>query len=525
MSEQRSADDLERRLVIFLSTNKDAVLTRDILARAQIACCICPTLESVIQELARGAGALLLAEEGLIDGHALELVRYLQQQPPWSDLPILFLTRHGADSPVVMQAMNTLGNVTLLERPTRVNALISTARAALRARERQFQVREHLIEREQIAEALKRADRRKDEFLATLAHELRNPLAPIRNSLHILQLAEAKDATAARLYEVMERQLSHLVRLVDDLLELSRITRGQIELRRKRVELAAIVRSAVETSSPLIDAARHQLAISLPTEPILLDVDPVRMVQVISNLLNNAAKYTNNGGQIWLSARVVEGQAMISVRDTGIGIPLDMQSRVFEMFAQVDRSAGRSYGGLGIGLTLVRSLVEMHGGSVEVKSDGDGHGSEFTVRLPLAAQTVASSTPVVSGRISRVLSSQRILVVDDNCDSADSLRTLLTLLGAEVEVAYSGIQALSTIEEFHPAVVLLDLGMPEMDGYEVAERIRQRTDFHDVTLIALTGWGQDEDRRRARHAGFDHHLVKPADITSLQALLASHDGP
>jgi CheY-like chemotaxis protein len=216
---------------------------------------------------------------------------------------------------------------------------------------------------------------------------------------------------------------------------------------------------------------------------------------------------------------------MISVRDTGIGIPLDMQSRVFEMFAQVDRSAGRSYGGLGIGLTLVRSLVEMHGGSVEVKSDGDGHGSEFTVRLPLAAQTVASSTPVVSGRISRVLSSQRILVVDDNCDSADSLRTLLTLLGAEVEVAYSGTQALSTIEEFHPAVVLLDLGMPEMDGYEVAERIRQRTDFHDVTLIALTGWGQDEDRRRARHAGFDHHLVKPADITSLQALLASHDGP
>jgi signal transduction histidine kinase len=516
--------DVGHRLVIYLSTSRDAILTQEILARAQIACRICPNLKCVIQELDQDAGALLLAEEVLIDHQAVGLAQHLRQQPAWSDLPILFLTRHGADSPAVAQALDILGNVTLLERPTRVNALVSSARAALRARERQFQVRQHLIERERAGEALKEVDRRKDEFLATLAHELRNPLAPIRNSLHILQMSEPKEATASRLYEVMVRQLNHLVRLVDDLLELSRITRGQIELRRERIELAAIVRSAVETSAPFVEAARHQLAIALPTEPLFIDADPVRMVQVISNLLNNAVKYTDDGGQIWISSRAIDGQAVISVRDTGIGIAPKMQSRIFEMFAQVDRSAGRSYGGLGIGLTLVKSLVEMHGGSVEVKSKGEGQGSEFVVRLPLAAQDAASSAPTPA-RTPTALSSQRILVVDDNRDSAESLRMLLTLLGAEVQVAYDGAHALSVIQEFHPGVVLLDLGMPEMDGYEVAKRIRQRPEFDDVVLIALTGWGQEEDRRRAQHAGFDHHLVKPADITSLQALLRSRHDP
>ncbi|HET6329097.1 MAG TPA: ATP-binding protein [Planctomycetaceae bacterium] len=517
----RAAEDRERRLVIFLSTSKDAVLTRDILARAQIASCICPDLPCVFEELEEGAGALLLAEEVLIDGQAVELANYLRNQPPWSDLPILFLTRQGAESAAVTQALDILGNVTLLERPTRVNTLVSAARAALSARARQFQVRGHLIERERTAEALRIADRRKDEFLATLAHELRNPLAPIRNSLHILRLGNTQDENATRLYDVMERQLGHLVRLVDDLLELSRITRGQIELRPKRIELAALVRSAVETSAPLVESAHHQLAISLPTEPIFVDVDPVRMVQVIANLLNNAAKYTNDGGQIWLSGRVVDGEALISVRDNGIGIPLAMQSRIFDMFTQVDRAGGRSYGGLGIGLTLVRSLVEMHGGRVDVKSDGEGQGSEFLVHLPLAVEKDAGSNPAGPQRRATVLTAQRILVVDDNRDAADSLQTLLKFLGAEVDVAYGGAEALSAIEEFHPAVVLLDLGMPEIDGYEVAKRVRQRTEFDDVTLIALTGWGQEEDRRRAQNAGFDHHLVKPADITSLQSLLAS----
>ncbi len=521
-TENGAGDERERRLVIFLSTSKDAVLTREILERAQIASTICPDLTQVIEELSQGAGALLLAEEVLIDGQAVELSHYLRSQPPWSDLPILFLTRHGADSAAVTQALDILGNVTLLERPTRVNTLVSAARAALSARARQFQVRGHLIERERTAEALKQADRRKDEFLATLAHELRNPLAPIRNSLHILRLSDSQDETAVRLYEVMERQLGHLVRLVDDLLELSRITRGLIELQPKRTEVAALVRNAVETSATLVESAHHQLAISLPAEPIFVDVDPVRIVQVISNLLNNAAKYTDDGGQIWLNARVTDREVVISVRDNGIGIAPAMQARVFEMFAQVDRAAGRSYGGLGIGLTLVRSLVAMHGGRVEVKSAGEGQGSEFLVHLPLAVKTDAGPNPGASSkRPASVLTAQRILVVDDNRDSADSLQTLLKFLGADVDVAYGGAEALAAIEKFHPAVVLLDLGMPEIDGYEVAKRVRQRTEFDDVTLIALTGWGQEEDRRRAQNAGFDHHLVKPADIASLQTLLAS----
>jgi signal transduction histidine kinase len=519
----RAADDCGHKLVVFLSTGRDAALTRDILARAGISCCVCPDLACVIEELDRDAGALLLAEEVLLDGQAVELSGYLRRQPNWSDLPILFLTRHGADSPAVVQALKILGNVTLLERPTRVNTLVSAAQAALRARERQFQVRQHLIEREQAAEALKQADRRKDEFLATLAHELRNPLAPIRNSLNILQMADGKDPVAGRVCEVMERQLNHLVRLVDDLLELSRITRGQIDLRRKRTELASLVRSAVETSSPMIESAGHQLAISLPAEPIFVDVDPVRLVQVIANLLNNAAKYTNDSGQIWLTANSDASHALITVRDTGIGIAPEMQSRIFEMFTQVDRAAGRSYGGLGIGLTLVRSLVEMHGGTVEVHSDGEGRGSEFVIRLPLAQEerkTGQSSRPAPPAN---VLSSQRILVVDDNRDAAESLRMLLRLLGAETEVAFSGHEALAAVEKFRPAVVLLDLGMPDMDGYEVARRIRERAEFDHVTLIALTGWGQDEDRRRAQTAGFDHHLVKPADLSSLKALLTPRD--
>ena len=382
-------------------------------------------------------------------------------------------------------------------------------------------VKRDLTDRKMAEEALKRADRTKDEFLATLRTELRNPLAPIRNSLHILLMASDKDPTLRRVSEIMERQVDHMVRLVDDLLEVSRITRGQIELRKERIELAGVVSRAVETSRPLIDAGQHQLAISLPTEPLVVDGDPVRLAQVVSNLLNNAAKYTNRGGQIWLTVRKEQDQASISVRDTGIGIPAAMQPLIFEMFAQVDRSSRRSQGGLGIGLTLVRSLVEMHGGKVHVKSEGKDLGTEFVVRLPLGPEDAPAGTSAAPRTASTVLTRQRVLVVDDNRDAASSMGLLLKFLGAEVEVANSGPAALSAVESYHPAVVLLDLGMPGMDGYEVARRIRERPEFDDVTLIALTGWGQDEDRRRRHEAGFDHHLVKPADISSLQELLSS----
>ena len=372
-------------------------------------------------------------------------------------------------------------------------------------------------------EALREADRRKDEFLATLAHELRNPLAPIRNSLHILRLTGDSKPGVEQVYEMMERQVNQMVRLVDDLLEISRITRGQIELRKERVSLTSVIQSAVELSKPLIDEARHHLAISLPPEPLTFEADPVRLEQIVSNLLNNAAKYTNPEGRIWLTARRERDDVVISVRDSGIGILPDMLPRIFEMFTQVEHSTSRTHGGLGIGLTLVRSLVEMHGGKVEALSEGPGKGSEFIVRLPLN-DNPRSEVVGASMRRFGQLSSKRVLVVDDNRDAADSLGKLLNLAGAEARAVYNGFAALDVLPTYQPAVLLVDIGMPDMDGYELARRVRQLPNCEDLTLIALTGWGQAEDRQRSHAAGFDFHLTKPADFSTLQSLLASlHD--
>lgn len=774
--------NFEQRVLVLPLTAKDGKLTQSILTRAGIECQTCTRLQQICDELDAGAGAVVMAEEAVIQSRDNCLTDYLARQPPWSDLPVLVLARPGADSSAVSQAMDLLGNVTVLERPVRIAALVSAVRTALRARSRQYETRDHLdeltrafearsrlaaiiessddaiiskslegqiqtwnaaaerlfgytaaevvgrpvtilipperqdeepnllarlrrgeridhfetvrmtkdgrrlhislsvspvrnaagqivgaakvardITQQKLAEqqlqqseaeawrllelhrtttanlgegmytvdrqglvtyvnpeaerlfgwtaeellgkrmhdvthhhypdgspfpieecsafrvlhdghvlrdfedvfirkdgtffpvayassplrdadgqivglvvvfqditqrkrheqALRDADRRKDEFLAMLAHELRNPLAPIRNSLNILRLAKQTDPTVEQVSQMMERQVDHMVRLVDDLLEVSRITRGKIELRRELVELAGIVRTAVETSQPLIAAAGHQLAVSLPAEPITVNADPVRLSQVIANLLNNSAKYTEAGGQIWLTVRREPKDVVISVRDTGIGIAPEKLPDVFQLFTQVDRQAGRAQGGLGIGLTLVKSLTEMHGGEVRAHSPGLGQGSEFVVRLPLAAEQMGTKKPRAEDRPRSGLTPRRILVVDDNRDAAVSMSMLLECLGSEVRVAFNGPDALEAIAEYRPAVILLDIGMPGMDGYEVARRIRQQGDFDDVTLIALTGWGQEDDRRRSHSAGFDYHLTKPADISTLKALLVS----
>lgn len=370
---------------------------------------------------------------------------------------------------------------------------------------------------------LQESARLKDEFLATLAHELRNPLAPLRNSLHILRLSGELTPAGERIHEMMERQVNHLVRLVDDLMEVSRISRGRIELRKDRIALAAIVRHAVETSRPLIDAAGHQLAISLPTEVVMIDGDEVRLAQVLSNLLNNAARYTEPGGQIWLNARQAGSHVMISVRDTGKGISASVLPRIFDMFMQVDPAWSQSQG-LGIGLTLVKRLTEMHGGRVEAKSAGPGHGSEFLVHLPLAEVLSAQTLfPGSADAAPSPLDRRRILVVDDNRDAADSLAMLLRCLGADVSIAYSGAASLEMLETLRPTIILLDLGMPELDGYDVARQIRQHPVHTKVRLIALTGRDQEADRRRTLEAGFDNHLVKPVDPEALETLLASDD--
>ena len=366
------------------------------------------------------------------------------------------------------------------------------------------------------AERLAESDRAKDEFLATLSHELRNPLAPLRNALSLL-LRMPHDERTQPIHAMMERQVNYLVRLVDDLLEVSRISRGAFSLRNERVELASVVRNAVETCEPLLKAARHELDTDLPDEQLWLDGDPIRLAQILANILNNAVKYTHDGGHIALRARREGNEAVISIRDDGVGIEAADLPRIFQMFNRGDRDNSGSQGGLGIGLALARRLAQMHDGSLDARSDGLGMGSEFVVRLPLAsAAPVASALPE---RDDEDLQRTRVLVVDDNQDAADSLSMVLDVLGAEVRVAHDGAEALATFAGYSPSVVLLDIGMPGMNGYEVARAIRAQFPKSAAILVALTGWGQEDDRRRAREAGFDHHLVKPVDLDVLQDLL------
>jgi PAS domain S-box-containing protein len=383
------------------------------------------------------------------------------------------------------------------------------------------------IENANLYRALQDSDRRKDEFLATLAHELRNPLAPVRNALQIIQLAGNNREAVQSAREMMGRQVQHMVRLIDDLLDLSRISRGKIQLRKELVELATVLHNAIETSRPLIEAARHDLAVTLPPTRIWLDADPTRLAQVVANLLNNAAKYTREGGRIWLSAGQEGDTAIIRVRDNGIGIPREMLPRIFDMFAQVDTALGRSQGGLGIGLTLVRSLVEMHHGTVEAQSEGAGKGSEFIVRLPVAAErlSIHPAQPQEGGLYTPQGAARRILVVDDNVDAAQSLGILLKMMGHDTALAHDGASALEVAEAYRPDLVLLDIGLPRLNGYEVARRLRQQPGLRDVVLVAVSGWGQEEDRRRGREAGFDFHLTKPVDPVALKKLLASLPAP
>jgi PAS domain S-box-containing protein len=374
-----------------------------------------------------------------------------------------------------------------------------------------------ITERKRNEEALKEADQRKDEFLATLAHELRNPLAPLRNGLQVLRLANEDRQAWDQTREMMDRQLGHMVRLVDDLLDLSRISRGKIELRKERVDLATVVQRAVETCRPLIEASHHRLEVILPIEPIHLDVDPDRIAQVLANLLNNSAKYTPEEGQIRLTVEGGNGAAVFRVEDTGIGIPADELPHIFNMFTQVERSRQHSRGGLGIGLTLVKRLLEMHAGTVEAHSAGPGQGSVFVVRLPLPAPgTLPPQAPLPTTTLERAGSPIRLLIVDDNQDSADSLAMLLRMLGHDARAAYDGPEGLKVLEDFLPDVVVLDIGMPGMNGYDIARRIREQERWKGVLLCAMTGWGQEEDRHKSHEAGFDHHVVKPVDLTTLQ---------
>lgn len=381
------------------------------------------------------------------------------------------------------------------------------------------------VETGRLYEALREADRRKDEFLALLGHELRNPLAPISNALQILKLQGTDPAITVRARDVIERQVEHLVRLVDDLLDVARIMRGRVELRRDPVELAAIVARAVETSQPALDANGPALTLSLAPEPVWVHGDLVRLAQVTSNLLTNAAKFTERGGTISLRAGSEDGNAVLRVKDTGIGLEPDVRSRIFDMFFQGEHETEGSSGGLGIGLSVVKGLVELHGGSVEAVSEGKGRRSEFVVRLPLLARDAPDPGPKgVHADGSGPWPRRRVLVVDDNSDAADSLALLLRLHGQDVRIAYDARSALAEAERNPPEIAFLDLGLPGMDGYELARRFRTHPSLRCIPLVALTGWGQPEDRQRTRDAGFGPHLVKPVPPEALRQILGNLPG-
>jgi PAS domain S-box-containing protein len=386
-----------------------------------------------------------------------------------------------------------------------------------------FGVTTDIHDQKELQERLREADRRKDEFLATLAHELRNPLAPIQSALHALKLSPPQE-TRDHLQSVMERQMQLLVRMLEDLLDVSRISRGKLILRNQRVQLSEVLVVAVETVRPLIDQAGHTLHVTLPKQDVALHGDPQRLSQVFANLLNNACKYTEPGGTLWLTVTTGGGMVQVSMRDTGVGLSRDDLMQVFELFAQVDISLERSRGGLGIGLTLVRQLVEMHGGEVYARSEGAGRGSEFVVSLPLADDVEAAADPEGDVAAPAVNGALRVLVVDDNRDGADTLGLALSMLGHQVMTLYDPLEALARAGEFAPDLALLDVGMPILNGFELARRIKDQPWGAQVMLVALTGWGQEEDRRRSAEAGFDEHVVKPIDLETIGSICRRANG-
>ena len=503
----------ERRVLLRATTTKDAMLAVEVLGRSGMDAIACGSLDELVREMGRGAAAVLIAEEVLVEAGFAAVHAALGAQPPWSDLPVLVLARTGADSNVIVEAMDLLANVTVIERPLRVSALISTVRSALRARTRQYEMRDLLA-------GLREADQRKTEFLATLAHELRNPLSPLATALAMLSQMNVPPEEARDFYEMMQRQVDHMVRLIDDLMEVSRITRGKIELRPEPVQLAEVLSEAIELARPQMQAAGHELVVDLPAGDCPLLGDRVRLTQVFSNLLNNAVRYTPaGGGRIVVRARGVNDVAQVSIRDNGVGVPPEMLDHIFGMFVQVSGTARAAQGGLGIGLTLVKTLVDMHGGRVRAASDGIGTGTEVIVELPIADGATSRVPDARAGAPEPQPLPGPILIVDDNEDAANSLAMYLDAVGATTDVAYDATRALELIARDRPPVAILDIGMPGMDGCELAQRLRSDPENAAMMLIALTGWGQPDDRQRVAEAGFDHHLLKPPDIGQLMAVL------
>jgi len=505
------ASDLEERILVLAPTGRDATLAEQTLCRAGLEAEVIRTPEELASAIDRGAAAILLAEEALSPLAVDVLAGALERQAPWSDLPLVVFAGamdRQASSARLEWMSSRLGNVTLVERPVRVANLVTAVRAALRARHRQYAARATMKALEAREEELRLAGERKDEFLAMLAHELRNPMAALSIALELLELSAGDPARTARNRDIAHRQLWHLVRLVDDLLDVSRITRGAFELRKEDLDLNAVLDGALAVAQPLLENRGILLTVERPKDPVPVHADATRLEQVVTNLLSNAGKFTETGGAVVLSLARSDGHALLRVSDTGRGIPPPMTDQVFEPFVQVNPGLDRSKGGLGLGLTLVKRLVQMHGGTVAASSGGAGHGSTFEVRLPLRREQHA----VASGRtLTGESSARRIVVVEDSADVRETLADFLGSLGHSVELAANGPEGVQKLLTLQPDVGLVDIGLPGMDGYEVARVVRSRPEGRSLFLVALTGYGGGAAEDSARDAGFDLHVVKPVD--------------
>jgi signal transduction histidine kinase len=495
---------MEKRVLIYAPSGQDAVLASKMLTLAQVDNVVAESAAELAQQLRRGVGAVLTVEEALSNGGLKAIGEFVQSQPGWSDLPVVLLTNRGPDSLSVRQAIGVLGNVTLLERPVRTLTLITSLQSVLRARAKQYQVRE--------------TDRRKDEFLASLGHELRNPLAPIRTSMDVLTHLYPDHGPVKKVSEVVERQVLHLTRLVDDLLDVARINSGKIELQRADTTFAAVINHVIELCSAAAAAKGITINQVLPSEQVALFADYARVVQIVSNILSNAIKFTPVKGVIWVRAGVTDDCLHIHIRDTGIGLEPAALERIFGMFEQNRPPSGQIASGLGIGLSLSRQFAEMHGGSVRAHSEGLGKGSEFVVSLPVLTVERAPVDSVSAAPPELTVARPKVLVVDDNRDACDSLQALFEMENCDVATAYDGYEAVLATEQAMPDMIVMDLGMPCMDGYEAARRIRSQPGSKEVLMIAVTGWGQSEARQRTFEAGFDHNLIKPVDFDEIRQL-------
>jgi signal transduction histidine kinase/CheY-like chemotaxis protein len=508
-----SAAQLEERFLVLAPTGRDAALTCRLLERAGLCSATCSSIEELCKCFEEdGAAALLIAEEVFVRSGVERMCSMLSKQSAWSDVPIVIFTGNAASGGVrrgTPDELSAIGNVILLERPLQPISMLSAARSALRARRRQYGARAELV-------AQQRAVRERDQFLAMLGHELRNPLSAISMAINL----ESDGQRSSKHRDIVRRQLGHLTRLVDDLLDVARVTSGKIALRREPLELVSLTERCLNVLASNVNGSLTLALADAPAE-LWVAADPVRVEQIINNLLNNAVKYTDSGGKIEVRLSAEGGDAVLRVRDTGVGLTEDMVERVFELFTQVESSLDRAHGGMGIGLTLVKTLVELHGGSVKAVSAGLGRGSEFSVRLPRADHAAA-----VSGQAARPaptnghpVRSRSVLIVEDNEDSRELLAAILTTRGYGVFTADNGLRGVEEALAHRPDVLLVDIGLPGLDGYGLAREVRKQLG-HDVYMVAITGYGQPEDRVRAVEAGFDVHLTKPVDIGTLEELLA-----